>query len=194
MLQLREKGNFFRDCYNKDKGLKCFKCNKFGHIAPNCPKKDDGPTEPVNKISSSKAYQKLIVIRGQKLIALADTGSALNILTEEGYNKIRKPALRNTLKVMRSFGGHLLKAVGCLDCVITIDDEEFNTFYVMRVKMEIDVILGQEFLDGVTATIKDGLVVIQRPVSHDIFKLTCTKTLRKASTLIQNVIPLSDNK
>lgn len=26
-----------KDCNNKEKGLKCFKCNNFGHIAINCP-------------------------------------------------------------------------------------------------------------------------------------------------------------
>ncbi|XP_025837022.1 uncharacterized protein LOC112906662 [Agrilus planipennis] len=72
-----DKGHFKSECPNKQKGLKCFKCNEYGHIAIKCGSSVPKPTntQKTNSISRNHTtkHTKEITITDVKLTALIDT-------------------------------------------------------------------------------------------------------------------------
>jgi len=68
----------------RQKGVKCFKCNQYGHVAAKCTAKR-GDIRDVKKYSVAQAdtglikyYMKTIEINNHKATALMDTGSTFN--------------------------------------------------------------------------------------------------------------------
>lgn len=83
----------FRICPDKDKGLKCFKCNSFGHTAPYCKSdRSDKRTANVNCIHDV-TDKVALKVNGYRTYALLDTGSETNIVSWNVYERVGKPAL-----------------------------------------------------------------------------------------------------
>ncbi|CAH0552476.1 unnamed protein product [Brassicogethes aeneus] len=88
-----DKNHVSADSPVKDKDVNCFKCNEHRHKATVCPTK----AKESNLVSRTgdKKYMKDVVIWGQKLTALLDTGSDLTFMRTDEYVKIGSPVLLN---------------------------------------------------------------------------------------------------
>lgn len=75
----------FKMCPNKEKGRKCFNCNNFGHIAPNCPeeKKPKQSVAKVNCVKSDRNEFLSIVVNNVTCWALVDTWSEVSLVRRD---------------------------------------------------------------------------------------------------------------
>jgi len=103
-----EKGHLSSGCNNKEKGRKCFKCNKFGHISKNCPQGDKLVEEckPNAGVLSehNNMTSKVVSIKNQNFSALFDTGSKYNILREDIYDELALPKPKECSVYLIGFG------------------------------------------------------------------------------------------
>jgi len=110
-----------RCCHNKSKGIKCFKCNEFGHKALNCKKEKPKKmkyteeitkkTEPVNSVNTLRGMYKTIRLKDKEFNALVDTGRQLNIINQSIYHKIGAPTLLETGLRFSGFDGSEVKSI-----------------------------------------------------------------------------------
>ncbi|XP_043496484.1 uncharacterized protein LOC122520490 [Polistes fuscatus] len=103
----------YRFCPDKEKGLKCFKCNNFGHIASHC-NKSQQPSENKASINCVQSTTDRVAIRINGLLAYAllDTGSEVSIINSELYNKLGRPRLYETTRRLAGFGNAITKPIG----------------------------------------------------------------------------------
>jgi len=87
----------------REKGVKYFKCNQYGHVAAKCTAKE-GDVRDVKKYSVAQAdrslikhYLKTIEINNHKTVALMDTGSIFNRMRKDYYNKITSSLTNKTI-------------------------------------------------------------------------------------------------
>lgn len=85
----------------KDKGVKCFKCNEYGHIAKLC----KGVSTPKGTacIIAKSSYQKQVKqveIANQCFVSIIDTGSDLSLMNRDSYEKIGRPTYKITFHVV----------------------------------------------------------------------------------------------
>ncbi|XP_043492374.1 uncharacterized protein LOC122517843 [Polistes fuscatus] len=128
----------YRFCPDKEKGLKCFKCNNFGHIASHC-NKSQQPSENKASINCVQSTTDRVAIRINGLLAYAllDTGSEVSIINSELYNKLGRPRLYETTRRLTGF--------------------------VSQSDMRYEVLLGRELLKELDVRINKGRVEIRRP-------------------------------
>lgn len=68
-------------CPVKGKGMKCFECREFGHIAARCPKKAAVVKDTCNVSRSARSkYYKDVGLDDKTISALIDTGSDLTLM------------------------------------------------------------------------------------------------------------------
>lgn len=83
-------------CPTKEKGIKCFKCNEYGHRGCDkvCPKYDERNGNNKNKqekmmcLSKEKSV-KTVQLSGFDFEALIDTGSEINAITKSVFDKLK---------------------------------------------------------------------------------------------------------
>jgi len=85
----------------REKEVKCFKCNQYGHVTVNYITKG-GSVKDVKKYNIAQAnagptkrYLKTIEINDYEAAAIMDTGSTFSMMREDYYNKIGAPSLIN---------------------------------------------------------------------------------------------------
>lgn len=149
----------FKNCTTKEKGVKCFNRNNFGHIATACQeqKKPRRKASGVNCVKSVDEKYFTVNINNISCQALLDTGSDVNIIRQDTYKKIGQPKLQQTTRLFTEFRNATTKPSGTFAADIVVGDDRFrtNVFVVPSTFIEAEIILGHELL-------KDVLVVIQR--------------------------------
>ncbi|XP_036328484.1 uncharacterized protein LOC118740858 [Rhagoletis pomonella] len=164
------KDHLSSNCENKALGRKCFKCNKFGHIANECGvKKDSKPKTNVNYMSTEDdALNKSIEIGGKKFIALLDTGSKFNLVTQNVFQHLNKPELREVQIQLVGVGEkrneNKIKPIGSFKETVRIDDDYFEmNFLVIPSKcIDVEVVIGREILQEAWISLKGGNVFIRK--------------------------------
>ncbi|KAI4482003.1 hypothetical protein M0804_009022 [Polistes exclamans] len=156
----------YRFCPDKEKGLKCFKSNNFGHIASHC-NKSQQPSENKASINCDHSTTDKVAIRINDLLAYAllDTGSEVNIINSELYNKLGRPRLYETTRRLARFGNAITKPIGRCEVNIDIEGGRYKTdvFVVSQSDMRYEVLLGRELLKELDVRINKGRVEIRRP-------------------------------
>lgn len=142
-------------CPTKKKGVKCFRCNIFGHKSSDnvCKKeegknKDDGTSCAVIEVKPKS--MKKIKIGNVELTALIDTGSVINAMRNSIFGK-----LKNVM--INSENGREFTGAG-------IDKEKFKTkIYIVKDNdIPVDLLIGNELLDDVELNIKKGEIRITK--------------------------------
>ena len=80
-------------CPKKEKGVRCVRCNEFGHMASRCtaqPKKTYIISRP-----EKKRYMKDVTIDECRFTSLVDTGSDLTFIRSDEYARLGSPPLGN---------------------------------------------------------------------------------------------------
>lgn len=143
-------GHKSAECEYKSQGRKCFRCNKFGHIAAKCPEKEarDSSVRVAAKTPAS-LKMKEVTIRGNKVEALLDTGCQLNLLRDDVYAEMGSPALKETSIVLTGFGKNYVLPRGYFDAPVKIDDDTFqvDVYVVSADTLKVPAIIGNELLD-----------------------------------------------
>jgi len=147
-----EKGHLSSSCNNKEKGRKCFKCNKFGHISKNCPQGDKLVEEcnPNARVLSehNNMTSKFVLVKNQNCIALFDTDSTYNILREDINDELVLPKLKECSVYLIGFGknANKVKPIGQCKQAVWIDSSAYdlNFFIVPLDCMDTRMIIGEE--------------------------------------------------
>ena len=115
LTQSHQDKNLRRQTPDK-KQIKCYRCERTGHIAKNCRvkigtktyvkmAKTDPPNENVRKYVSVK-------IRGKEIKLQLDSGSDLSIINYNTYKRIGRPLMTRTNKIARSVTGEKIHFEG----------------------------------------------------------------------------------
>ncbi|XP_033314659.1 uncharacterized protein LOC117213423 [Bombus bifarius] len=131
-------------CPEKGKGMKCFKCNEFGHVAANCTARQV-KTYVISR-PERKKYLKDVSIYGCKFVSLVDTGSDLTFIRSDESARLGSPPLGNYKLRFDGFGSAGNSTWG-----------EFT-----KVMTRHSLLLGTDFLDQVELRVKRGEVTFLR--------------------------------
>lgn len=139
-----------KSCDKADKEPKCFKCNSYGHIASKCTQTQaaNTSTTTVNCVNSTSDKFILIHIEGQECHALVDTGSDVNLLRNDLYEKIGKPELSSTTRIFTGLGNTSTKPNGTCHLQLSMGNDvyEVKVYVVPTRSMTSELILGCDFL------------------------------------------------
>lgn len=77
--------HLFPDCPSKNKGPKCFKCNKFGHKSSSCSEPNSVAKPPEKRINMIKkcSRNKTVEVNNVDVDGLADTASDYTVIRED---------------------------------------------------------------------------------------------------------------
>uniref|UniRef100_A0A1B0CKJ5 CCHC-type domain-containing protein n=1 Tax=Lutzomyia longipalpis TaxID=7200 RepID=A0A1B0CKJ5_LUTLO len=154
-------GHKSMECPDKDKGPKCFKCNGFDHIARDCKKKSE-KVASVNVIQSDDRKLKniptiLMKINASEVKGAVDTCSEVSLMKESLWEQIKTPDMeaKPTQMKLCGFNGAYERAriEVMLKVVIDAEKYEFLCYIVRNEAMDLDMIVGRNFLDGVNYSI-----------------------------------------
>lgn len=115
-------GHLSKNCQDKERRTKCFRFNKFGHIASNY-KSTPSNENRVTFFESGKEINcfKNIIVENVNLRALIDTGSALNLLREDVIKEMASIVLSTSKHKAVGFGGANVETKGsCQSETLTI--------------------------------------------------------------------------
>lgn len=119
----------------------------------------------VNKQTERRKPMKTIEISDCKMTALIDTGSEVNLLTDEYYKLIGSPKFdEGHVSALVGLGQLEVKPLGKVTLSVKIDKEHYNNvlFHVVnRSCLPYDVIIGQDFLRRVVLIMEDGRVSLR---------------------------------
>ncbi|GFQ90585.1 retrovirus-related Pol polyprotein from transposon 297 [Trichonephila clavata] len=73
---------------HKDKGLKCFRCEAFGHKASECPNNDTKPGVAHLIVDKEKLLNKNVLVGDLVLNALIDSGSQATLIRKSIFDKL----------------------------------------------------------------------------------------------------------
>ncbi|XP_015437705.1 PREDICTED: uncharacterized protein LOC107192870 [Dufourea novaeangliae] len=155
-----------QNCNNKSLGPKCFNCNDFGHVSTNCTKSST-PDKKLSKVSCVTSVNDrpiTVKINGIDCDALVDTGSDVNLIREDVYNKVGRLKLYKVSRIFIVLGNIETRPVGKFTTDIIIGDDLFSTeiFVVPTNAMTSEVILGHALLKNTEVLIRGGSTIIKR--------------------------------
>ncbi|XP_058987852.1 uncharacterized protein LOC131806936 [Musca domestica] len=168
------------------KGVKCFNCNRFGHISTSCPQPLKKPkcskcakighdasqckgkgTTVAAMTEESKDYcppvMKDVTVNGKTYEGFVDTGSDFTLMRKavvpEGCD------MEVTSKRMKGFGGSIVEVVEMFEANVVIDEESLMTtiYVVPNDLMRYDVLLGRDVLckKQTKLTIEHGVLKVK---------------------------------
>ncbi|XP_076280086.1 uncharacterized protein LOC143208958 [Lasioglossum baleicum] len=157
-----------KNCPDKGKGPKCFKCNNFGHIASKCDgakNERDNKTVSVNCVTRSKTVYP-IEVNDIQCRALIDSGSDISLMKKNQHEQIGSPPLSTTMMSITGAGNATTKVMGSFESTVKIADDtyEIKFFIVPSQSIPHNVILGQDFLEGVEMRLDNGNIVAIRKI------------------------------
>lgn len=147
----------------KPNPVKCYRCNRFGHIARNCTPAVEGNIKKVLNIGAGPPATDVrfqeAVMEGTSLQAYIDSGSQCVTLREEDAGRMQLE-LRPTDAILRGYGGGAVNPCGVARANLKVDlaEGEVDVHIVPDHMQAVPLIVGQPFLDlpGVTTVLRDG--------------------------------------
>ncbi|GFV96290.1 transposon Tf2-6 polyprotein [Trichonephila clavipes] len=156
-----------RNCTYKNKGIKCFRCEVFGHKASECPDNNDTKLDIAHLIiNKEKTLTKKVLIDGLILDALIDSGSRVTLIRKSVYDKINHVQLFPLNTTLRGFSNSKVTLFGYFNDDIQIDDLKCNVeiCVVDDDAMLYDVIIGLNVLmQGGTIINENGITIRNKP-------------------------------
>lgn len=149
------------------KGIKCFRCNKYGHKGTECP---TNPKKSLN-IHTQKEERKIpykkIKINGVDMKALIDTGSDVNLIKTSLLTEFEeKPKYENNSKIfLTGIGEKEINTEGSFAAKLQMDDCFIDTvFHVVKDEcIPVNLILGNPILHDLSINFtSDGITVEKR--------------------------------
>lgn len=136
------KGNYLkkRDVGGYKNKVKCYRCQKFGHIARFC--KEENKEKVVVNYICDFIYAN-IKVGNKKLRGLIDSGSSASLIRKKNVDpRWIKHGNRSFLTANKS----ILKAHGKIDAVVTIDNREIPYEFFVVDELSEDAIIGIDFI------------------------------------------------
>lgn len=140
------------------KEVKCFRCNVYGHIAPDCPRRTFARRSSQNnnrvmatssnKVLSNKYFLHARV-NGESVEVFVDFGSTVMTINESTANKL-DIKYKDEIAFIRGYGGGVVRALGKTSKIEIVIDEckAALEFLVVPNKVQhIPVIVGQPFTE-----------------------------------------------
>lgn len=135
---------------NCSKGVKCFRCNEFGHKSTACPSKPTTTLNIQNKKKEGKVPYKKIKINGKEFMSLIDTGSDVNLVTRSQFEKIKQDIKDYQIESTCIIGiaEHEVFTEAIFVANVQIDDDYVDvTFHVVNdLDIPVNVIIGNPIL------------------------------------------------
>lgn len=156
------RGHEAKMCPDVDKGPKCFQCREYGHLSRNCTVKKP-VTNKVNAVFTNEMCID-VVIGNIKTKALIDTGSEVNLITENLYKEFCNVRTINTNRIFVGFGGASVTSQVRIEQNIEIQGEIYKLiFYVIPDNtMTVKVILGSEIAKQAEIKIRRDEITVQK--------------------------------
>lgn len=169
-----------KSCPTKEKGIKCFRCNVFGHKASDkvCKESDIERKEKDAKLDEKKDEKKVACLNlktksiknvklcERKFNALIDTGSDISGIRRSLFEKLAIPFKVGCAQNFKAAGGAKVTAKDYFYEKIDIEGEQFETvFYILGDDdIPTEMIIGNDLLfsSEVVLSIKDGKMAIKR--------------------------------
>lgn len=134
--------------------VKCYHCNKVGHIAPYCPNKKPSSSKVVlatknDQVNLNKKYFLDARLNGHCVRAFVDFGSSVMLLTKSTAELLKVDILKKP-EFIRGYGGGVVKSLGGTSKILVAIDEceGFLEFLVVPDEVQnIPVIIGQPFTE-----------------------------------------------
>ncbi|GFW39983.1 retrovirus-related Pol polyprotein from transposon 297 [Trichonephila clavipes] len=169
----------------KNKGIKCFRCEVFGHTASECPDNNDTKLDVANLIiNKEETLTKKVLIDDLILDDLIDSGSRVTLFRKSVYDKINHVQLFPLNTTLRGFSNSKVRLFGYFKDDIQIDELKCNVEICVVVDdaMLFDVIIGLNVLiQGETIINENGIAIKNKP--------KCTKEVATLSALPINLSP-----
>jgi len=105
-------------CPERERAIKCFKCNQYGHVAAKCTAKatDARNVKKYNVAQTDtgliKLHLKTTEINNHKAKAFNSSDSTLCMMSEDCHNKIGAPPLINQTMQFRDMGKGVQETLG----------------------------------------------------------------------------------
>ncbi|XP_028167745.1 uncharacterized protein LOC114358071 isoform X2 [Ostrinia furnacalis] len=124
---------------------------------------DEMSTLSTSQINKTEEKKPVIVLTMNEIQqkALVDSGSDVNIISEDVYIELGKPKCEKDDLVLSGIGQGTVRSLGKCLLNLCVDEQYYLDviFHVINKEyVPYDVILGQEFLNDVTVVIKKGCV------------------------------------
>lgn len=163
--------------------MKCFKCNKTGHISKDCLSTE--AEKPTNQLKSFNAMvddddvmMKNVKILEYTISALVDTGSPHTLITLKIFYKVGAPKLTPERHSCKGVGKGIFETLGSFKTQVEIEGKFHSTVIhvVYDDDISYDMIIGKPLLrqtglifdgSGLTLTKYDGLESIEVDKMHD---------------------------
>ena len=161
-------------CPKKEKGVRCVRCNEFGHMASRCtaqPKKTYIISRP-----EKKRYMKEVTIDECRFTSLVDKGSDLTFIRSDEYARLGSPPLGNGKLRFDGLSSTGNETWGEFTKIMMVDGCAFTVMLHVvsnKVLRRHSLLLGTDFLDQVELRVKRGEVSFLR-----LDRMTVTKTRR----------------
>ncbi|XP_076278315.1 uncharacterized protein LOC143208116 [Lasioglossum baleicum] len=119
------------ECPTKNRGMKCFECQGYGHVAAKCPKSTGAAR--TNAVTSKRRQAcKSVAIGTQQINALIDFGSDLSLIRAATYVGIGAPSLSSDKIEFRGVGSDDNVTLGSCSIKVKIDEDEYNVLFHVR--------------------------------------------------------------
>lgn len=184
---------------NCTKGIKCFKCNNFGHKSSECRNKEKQQLKIQEKGRNDCCTPYKDVYINETLVkALIDTGSDVNLIKESYLYKINSEDYNQDVTMcLKGIADHEIQTRGSILAKIQIDNCYFDaTIHVVQDEdIPVDFILGNPILNDVEVNFTAEGITTKR-----VMHLTCIEDFEEQEfaeeikTLIQDYNPTNPQK
>lgn len=156
-------GHQLLDCPTREKGVKCFACQGYGHISVYCPTKLT-PTRSSYNVDQPMKYEKETTIFGHEVTAVIDTGSDICLMRASLHAELGAPRLQRTSLRFRGIGSDNNETWGVFNTDIFIDSEMYPiAVHVIADRlMQPALIIGADFLRTVNVSIRNNHISISK--------------------------------
>lgn len=168
-------------CPYRDKGMRCFRCNEFGHIGKHCQSKrttelgnkpdvdvEEEPEEVSHRIIDAGFHLsswKLQWTHGQVMIkAIICTGTKSSFLRQSKLRELEYAPTRMQSPTMELLFGREIRTLGSYELhLVNNDDAYYVECHIVQDEwLPEDMILGVSFVKNVEITIRRGEVTFKR--------------------------------
>lgn len=160
--------HFSASCPTKEKGVKCFRCNSFGHKASDnvCSKTNVEKKVDPNKVMClvKPKSMKEVEIGTVKMDALIDTGSDINAIREYYFKKLKIKTTKGLSHEYKGAGGAFVSVREYFIDEVVIDGEKYKTkiYVVDDEQIPVDLVIGNELLYDVELNMNHGKISIKK--------------------------------